>query len=73
VRDAAKSARTVLQSGSSQFVLAESHRGASVARCAGATIYLLPAMMEVSPYYGDLKYAKQHRWLALLNAYHAAE
>ena len=73
VRDAAKSARTALQSGSRQFVLAESHRGGSVARCAGATIYLLPALMEVSPYYGDLKYAKEHRWLAMLEAYHAAE
>ncbi len=73
VRDAAKGVRSALQSGSKQFVLAESHRGASVARCAGATIYLLPAMMEVSPYYGDLKYAKEHRWLAMLKAYHAAE
>ena len=73
VRDAAKGVRSALQSGSRQFVLADSHRGASVARCAGATIYLLPALMEVSPYYGDLKYAKEHRWLAMLKAYHAAE
>jgi hypothetical protein len=73
VRDAAKSVCSALQSGSSQFVLAESHRGTSVARCAGATIYLLPALMEVSPYYGDLKFAKEHRWLAMLKAYHAAE
>jgi sarcosine oxidase gamma subunit len=71
VRDAAKNVRTALQSGPKQFVLAESHRGASVARCAGATIYLLPALMDVSPYYGALKYAKEHRWPALLKAYHA--
>jgi hypothetical protein len=71
VRDAAKNVRTALQSGPKQFVLAESHRGASVARCAGATIYLLPALMDVSPYYGELKYAKEHRWPALLKAYHA--
>jgi Clostripain family len=73
VRDAAKSSTSALQSGSGQFVLAESHRGASVDRCAGATIYLLPPLMEVSAYYSDLKYAKEHRWLAMLKAYHAAE
>lgn len=73
VRNAARSVASALKTGSGQFVLAESHRGASVDRCAGATIYLLPPLMEVSAYYSDLKYAKAHWWLDMLKAYHAAE
>jgi hypothetical protein len=28
--------------------------------------------MDVSRYYGELDYAQDHRWLAMLEAYHAA-
>jgi hypothetical protein len=28
-------------------------------------------LMDVSRYYADLDFAKEHRWAALLQAYHA--
>jgi hypothetical protein len=69
VRQAAQEVRAALQAGPGNFVIAESHNGSGVERCAGATIYL-PAW-DISRYYGDLEYAKDHRWLAMLQAYHA--
>jgi hypothetical protein len=69
VRQAAGEVRTAMQPGTSNFVIAESHNGAKVGRCGGATIYL-PAW-DISRYYGDLDYAKDHRWLEMLSKYHA--
>jgi hypothetical protein len=69
-RQAAQDVQTALQRGSEHFVTTESHNGPSVQRCNGVTIYL-PAMTGVSRYYGELAYAREHRWLALLQAYHA--
>jgi len=70
VRRRAKAVRTALRPGSKRLVIAESHHGATVDRCGGATIYL-PAMTDISRYYGDLAYAQDHRWLAMLQAYQA--
>jgi hypothetical protein len=68
VRKAANDVGTALQRGPGHFVLAESHRGASVARCGGVSIYL-PGRIGISPYYADLAFVKdQHRWLAFLQA-----
>lgn len=69
VREAAQEVRTALEAGAENFVIAESHNGPEVERCRGATIYL-PAW-DISRYYGDLEYAQAHRWLAMLEAYHA--
>lgn len=72
VRQAARDVRTGLQSGPGHFVIAEAHNGTTVSRCAGSTIYLVPPIITMSRYYADLDYAKKHRWLSFLKAYHAA-
>jgi hypothetical protein len=72
VRPAAQGVRRALEQGPENFVIAEAHHGVSVARCTGATIYLLPPLMDISRYYADLNYAKNHRWLEMLEAYHRA-
>jgi len=72
VREAAQRVKEVLQLGPENFVIAESHNGEKVKRCGGVTVYLLPPLMEISRYYADLSYAQNHRWLDMLQAYHAA-
>jgi hypothetical protein len=72
VRNAAQAVQTALQSGPDRFVIAQAHSGASVEHCAGGTIYLVPPITNISKYYADLEYAKNHRWLPFLQAYHAA-
>lgn len=70
VKQAAKSVRNALDAGAGNFVVAESHRGEKVKRCRGVTIYLKAPPSEISRYYADLDYAVDHRWNALLEAYH---
>jgi hypothetical protein len=72
VRRAAHDVRAALAVGPGNCVIAEGHNGAKVERCGGVTIYLMPPLMDVSRYYGELDYARDHRWLAMLEAYHAA-
>ncbi len=69
VRRRAKAARSAVRKGARRLVIAESHSGAAVDRCAGVTVYL-PAW-DVSRFYAELDYAKEHCWLQLLQAYHA--
>lgn len=71
VRHVAKAVRAALRPGLNNLVIAESHHGATVERCGGVSIYL-PAMTDISRYYADLAYAKEHRWLVMLKAYHAS-
>jgi hypothetical protein len=71
ISHATQAVRTALQIDSGNFVVAESHHGAQVDRCGGVTIYLLPALEDISRYYAELEYARNHRWLAMLKAYHA--
>jgi hypothetical protein len=56
--------------GRGRFVIAEGHNGASVERCGGVSIYL-PALTKVSQFYGELDFAGERRWPALLQAYQA--
>ncbi|MEP6911227.1 MAG: clostripain-related cysteine peptidase [bacterium] len=72
VRSAAQEVRAALESGQDRFVIAEAHNGASVAHCAGSTIYLVSPITNISQYYADLDYAGKHRWQPFLQAYHAA-
>ena len=72
VRRAAHDVRAALAVGPENCVIAEGHNGAKVERCGGVTIYLMPPLLDVSRYYGELDYARDHRWLAMLEAYHAA-
>lgn len=52
------------------FIIAEKHSGAKVDRCKGVNIYL-PLTRDVSQFYDELDFAQQHRWAAMLHAYHA--
>ena len=72
VRRAAQGVRAALEVGPGNCVIAEGHNGSKVDRCGGVTIYLIPPLMEVSRYYGELDYARDHRWLEMVEAYHAA-
>jgi len=72
VRRAAHDVRAALAVGPENCVIAEGHNGAKVERCGGVTIYLMPPLLDVSRYYGELDYSQDHRWLAMLEAYHAA-
>jgi Clostripain family len=54
------------------YVLAEGHRGESVKECGGVTAYMPFPGWGISPYYKDLRFAKQHRWDNFLRNYHRA-
>lgn len=54
------------------LVLAETHRGETVAECGGLSIYLLPPITPISRFYGDLTFAREHAWHGFLRAYHAS-
>jgi hypothetical protein len=72
-RQAALAAKAALQPQSSTFVIAEAHQGHKVRRCGGITVYLPPRILrKVSRYYGELDYARDHRWRAMLESYHSA-
>ena len=68
---AAQAVVTALEGGNGSPVIAEQHSGDSVAGCRGITIYLAPPMTELSRFYGELDFAADHRWLQMLEAYHA--
>ena len=70
---AAHAVRTTLQPASSAFVRTEGHHGQKVRHCGGITVYLPPRILhKVSRYYGELSYARSHRWPVMLEAYHTA-
>ncbi|MEO8286251.1 MAG: clostripain-related cysteine peptidase [Chloroflexota bacterium] len=71
VKAATKAVNVALKPADDGFVISESHSGTRMDRCRGVTIYV-PALPEISPYYADLEYAKEHRWLDLLKAYKGA-
>ena len=54
------------------YVLAEGHRGEAVKQCGGVTAYMPFPGWGISPYYKDLRFAKQHRWDNFLRNYHRA-
>jgi hypothetical protein len=73
VQQAADTVRATLQPNNDTFVIAEDHHGSKVERCGGVTIYLPPRILHrVSPYYKEVTYAQKHKWLRLLEEYHAA-
>lgn len=72
VRRTAQAVRATLEPAPGAFIIAEGHRGEKMARCGGMSIYLQPPLSSVSRFYGDLGYARDHRWPVLLRAYHKA-
>jgi len=71
VRSTAQGVVQALVPGAGRFVAAESHHGAGMTSCTGASIYL-PALTGISRYYDELDFAKSHHWLGFLKAYAAA-
>ncbi|MGC9469838.1 MAG: clostripain-related cysteine peptidase [Anaerolineae bacterium] len=70
VKSAAQDVRSALQQGAGNYIVAEAHRGGTVERCGGVTVYLLPPLDPISRYYGDLRYAQEHQWEKTLRAYY---
>ncbi|HEX8221421.1 MAG TPA: clostripain-related cysteine peptidase [Chloroflexia bacterium] len=71
IKKAAKAVQRALKRGAGNFVIAESHRGPRVDRCKGVSIYI-PTFTDISPFYQELEYARDHKWLKLLTAYEGA-
>lgn len=72
-RQASLAVKAAVQPESSTLVIAEAHHGQKVEHCGGTTVYLPPRILhKVSRYYSELDYAQAHRWLAMLESYHAA-
>ena len=71
VRAAAREVRSALQPGSGRFVIADARAGAEFEHCGGVSIYLQPPQAPLSKHYSKLNFAKEHRWLPMLKAYHA--
>ncbi|MFN2169482.1 MAG: clostripain-related cysteine peptidase, partial [Anaerolineae bacterium] len=68
VKAAAKKVLKALEKGN--FVVAEGHRGKTVERCGGVTVYLKGPPAELSRYYAEIDFAINHRWGTLLQKYH---
>jgi hypothetical protein len=69
VRGAASAVKTALKPGDA--LLAEGHRGAWFDGIGGVTVYLVPpGVQRVSPYYGQLAFARQTHWGDMLMRYH---
>ena len=69
--DAAQAVVEALDCGEGRPLIAEQHRGHKVSGCRGITVYMVPPMMDLSRFYGELDFATDHRWLHMLEAYHA--
>ena len=52
------------------FVIANEHQGQRVHNVSGVSIYLPTELTPISPYYDDLRFAKDTRWQSVLYAYH---
>lgn len=68
VKAAAKKVLKAMKKGN--FVVAEGHRGKTVERCGGTTVYLKGPPAELSRYYAEIDFAMNHRWGTLLKKYH---
>ena len=68
VKAAAKKVLKALKIGN--FVVAEGHRGKTVERCGGVTVYLKGPPSPLSRYYAEIDFAINHRWGTLLKQSH---
>jgi hypothetical protein len=73
IRTAARRVRSALQPGPGRFVVAHDHAGAPYETCGGVSIYLPPHSTPISEHYTKLDFAREHRWLPMLRAYHQAD
>ena len=70
--DAAQAVWAALEPGEGNYLVAESHDGEKVKNCRGVTIYLVPPITQISQYYRELDFARNHAWTGMLEAYHDA-
>jgi len=68
LRQAVEELKAALTPGPDGFIISEDHNGSAVKNCKGLSIYL-PLMTKVSPYYDELDYSINHRWMEMLKAY----
>jgi hypothetical protein len=68
--EAAGDVWAALEQGDGRFIVAESHRGGKVQQCRGVTIYLVPPITEISRYYRELDFSRNHAWTEMLESYH---
>lgn len=71
VNEAARAVWTALEPGDGRFMVAEAHHGEKVRQCRGLTIYLVPPITEISRYYHELDFSRNHAWTEMLESYHA--
>lgn len=69
---AAAAVRDALAPGPDRLVLASGAAGDKVKSCGGVSVYLLPNVLDLSPFYSEVRFAARHRWLNMLEAYHAS-
>lgn len=69
--EAARDVWAALEPGDGRFLVAESHRGDKVQQCRGVTIYLVPPITEISRFYHELDFSRNHAWTTMLESYHA--
>ncbi|HST04343.1 MAG TPA: clostripain-related cysteine peptidase [Chloroflexia bacterium] len=71
IKKAVNAVSDALKPSDTGFVVAESHSKGRLEKCRGVTVYV-PALCDISPYYSDLDFAKEHDWLKMLEAYKSA-
>jgi Clostripain family len=72
VIEAAKAVRDAIEQGPEKCIIAAENHGDPVSRCGGVSVYLIPPLTRISPFYGDLDFAEKNAWPKLLQAYHSA-
>jgi hypothetical protein len=72
IGEAARAVLTALEPGDSRFLVAESHHGKKVQQCRGVTIYLGVPITEISKFYRELDFARNHAWAGMLEAFQNA-
>jgi hypothetical protein len=68
VRAAALSVVEALRVGDERALIAEAHNGEKVKDCYGVTVYL-PMQRRLSRYYAELDFARDFRWLDMVQTY----
>jgi hypothetical protein len=70
VREAACQVRLALRPALGRFVIACRLGGTNLKRCGGVSVYLQPLPIPISIHYSKLDFAREHRWLPMLKAFH---
>jgi hypothetical protein len=69
--EAAQAVRKAIEKAPGKCIVAAENHGEMVSRCGGVSIYLIPPLTRISPFYGDLDFCRQTAWPELLRRYHS--